>query len=157
MTTATVLVTITRAALRTVGELCRNRLVSRSTNRFAGRLVFRVCGGSATAGLGGRFSRSRRGPRRRLEAPPLEELVDLGRRHDRQPRGEADEPLAQAQALRVEDALAEPELDGRDDRDHREPGHLEEAGVRERLVVEDRAQLVLRREREEQVRDREDR
>src|SRR3954447_10206107 len=80
------------------------------------------------------------------------ELPDL-RRDDHGERGaDADQPLVARHLERVEDALEEAQLGREGDRGDRQQRRHDERAVAEGVQAEHRAQLVARREREEQVR-----
>src|SRR3954453_21926805 len=99
---------------------------------------------------------SRRGgwrPRGRVP-PGQQELADLRSHDDRQRRSDADQPLVAGQLHGVEDPPQEPERGGQDDRHGRGQRGDHEHPVAERVQAEDRAPVVARREREEQIRDR---
>src|SRR4051812_47328359 len=85
------------------------------------------------------------------------ELPQLGRDDHGERRADTDQPLVAGHLEGVEDALEEAQLGREDDRGDRQQRRDDERAIAEGVQAEHRAQLVARREREEQVRQREGR
>src|SRR5262249_3052518 len=77
-----------------------------------------------------------------LRPAPKDQLPRLGDDDDGQGHAEADAPLAEAQARRMQDRLEETELRAHHDRQGRESGRLQQRHVLEDQRPEDRAPLV---------------
>src|SRR3954447_10840691 len=91
----------------------------------------------------------------RRVASPEKPLPYLRRNDDEECEPDADEPLAEGEVHGVQDPLEETELRCEDDCRERHPGEHQELAVLEEVEVEERAPLVERCKREEEVRERE--
>ena len=89
--------------------------------------------------------------RRRVGRPDAQELLDLGHCDDRQRQDQADDPLLRGEVHRVEDAVEEPELRGRNGGDDRQGAGLEQGRVGQGLGAHDGLLFVGRLEREPDV------